>query len=256
MGKMHELTLFGGDKDWKQSDWTASDDRVRGGTSQSYLECIESKASFHGILDIQTLGGAGFASQRTTGDDRSWDLSDYDGIKIELGGSDGKKYTFIMKDELLPKNPADGREQATTSYEFDFIVSSNAASAKSSFIFIPWEDFKPTYRGKEKDAPKLNKKDIRRISIMMRSFFGDQEGNFSLTLKSIKAVSLPADLEEGFVAKKQDSLPVQNWEDGHGRFSCLPTPRCILVCCIVAFGACRFLYPWILTRYQMWPFNR
>lgn len=71
---------------WSPTDWVATDDRVRGGSSQSYFECapFEPTARFYGTLDIETLGGAGFASQRTTGDDREWDLSGFDGIEVEV----------------------------------------------------------------------------------------------------------------------------------------------------------------------------
>jgi hypothetical protein len=135
---------------------------------QSYLDISGSSARFHGNLDIKTLGGAGFASQRTTGEEKSWDLSNYDGLRIDLGKSDSKRYTFILKDEILPQSPG-GREQSTISYEYDFTVSEDTAMAESSFIYMPWKDLKPTYRGKEKkDAPKLNKKDVKRVSIMMR----------------------------------------------------------------------------------------
>jgi Complex I intermediate-associated protein 30 (CIA30) len=54
-------------------------------------------ATFNGTLDINTLGGAGFASQRTTGEDRLWDLSPYDGIEIEILNADGA---------LFPLSPA------------------------------------------------------------------------------------------------------------------------------------------------------
>src|ERR1700761_2250570 len=46
------------------------------------------KARFHGDLDIETLGGAGFASQRTTGDDREYDLSEFAGIQLEVAKGD------------------------------------------------------------------------------------------------------------------------------------------------------------------------
>lgn len=105
---------------------------------QSYLDISDSSARFHGNLDIKTLGGAGFASQRTTAEDTTWDLSNYDGIKLDLGKSDGKHYTFILKDELLARNPDTGREQATISYEYDFTLPENAAQAEASFVFIPW----------------------------------------------------------------------------------------------------------------------
>lgn len=176
MGNLIIQTLTGRDADqpprsWKASDWTASDDRVRGGNSQSYLEISGSTARFHGHLDIKTLGGAGFASQRTVAEDGNWDVSNYDGILLTLGKSDGKRYTFILKDEVLPRNPDNGREQATISWEYDFAIPVEEAQAESSFVFIPWKDLKPTYRGKEKKAAKkFDTKNVKRFSIMMRRY--------------------------------------------------------------------------------------
>ena len=100
---------------WDAAEWTAQDDQVRGGTSsvgdayrakrdgqsshrqqdtdlpaQSCLDLDNGKARFHGNLDIETLGGAGFASQRTTAEDTSWDLSDYAGIQLEIAKGDSR----------------------------------------------------------------------------------------------------------------------------------------------------------------------
>ena len=78
--------------------------------------------------------------------------------------SDGKKYTFILKDELLPKS-SNGREQSTVSWEYDFKLEDRSKEK----IFIKWDDFKATYRGKEQeDAKPLDIKNIKRISFMMR----------------------------------------------------------------------------------------
>ncbi|KAJ4367373.1 hypothetical protein N0V83_006955 [Neocucurbitaria cava] len=130
---------------------------------QSYLDISNSSAHFHGTLDIKTLGGAGFASQRTTGDDRSWDLSDYDGIHLDVGKYDGKRYTLTLKDEILPPNPENGREQSTISYEYEF------SSSSAEGLFVPWHALKATYRGKEKDgAEPLDTKNVKRFSVMMR----------------------------------------------------------------------------------------
>lgn len=49
---------------------------------KSHLSCDEDIARFNGTLDIKTLGGAGFASQRTRSDDLELDLSDYVGIQL------------------------------------------------------------------------------------------------------------------------------------------------------------------------------
>ena len=81
-----------------------------------------------------------------------------------------KRYTLILKDELLPKNPDNGREQSTVSYEYDFTLQSDVrASDDDQTIFVPFEAFKATYRGREKkDAEPLNLKSVKRLSIMMR----------------------------------------------------------------------------------------
>jgi len=198
---------------WSPLDWTSSDDRVRGGSSISKLTCspFSPIAEFHGTLDIKTLGGAGFASHRTTGEDRKWDLSKYDGLVLDVVKSDGKKYTLILKDELLEKSP-DGREQATVSWEYDFpIEDGDAEEGGKGKVFVKWEDLKPTYRGRDKkDAKPLDLENIERISLMIRryvcvacdvpqtkhmqhadplSFFGTQEGDFSLSIKSISAAN-------------------------------------------------------------------
>lgn len=190
--------LFGGRTPWSPDSWVAVDDRVRGGKSQSYLDCSSgSKALFHGDLDIKTLGGAGFASQRTV-DDLSWDLTKYDGLYVKVGKSDGKKYTLTLKNEVLPKR-TDGREQSTLSWEYDFV-------GNDAELFIPWDDFKPTYRGKPKsDGEPLDLGTIRRISIMMRSFFGEQEGPFRLEMKYIAATVKPTDLPSQQLTNSQSS---------------------------------------------------
>lgn len=151
---------------WTQDEWTSSDDRVRGGSSKSTLDASSESlvAKFEGVLDITTLGGAGFASQRTVTDQKRWDLSDYDGIELKVDHADGKLYTLTLKDEILPKRP-DGREQSTLSWEFDFRPQGAVT------YFIKWSDFRPTYRGKDqKDVEPLDLKNIRRFGIMIRRF--------------------------------------------------------------------------------------
>lgn len=123
-----------------------------------------------------------------------------------------KRYTLILKDTLLERNPDNGREQSTISWECDFELpwQTVPGDAKDRSIFIPWSSLNPTYRGKlKKDAEPIDLMKIKRFSIMMRrwamaieskicfrhwltmmfSFFGTQEGDFSLTIRSIKALS-------------------------------------------------------------------
>ncbi|KAK5948525.1 hypothetical protein OHC33_010421 [Knufia fluminis] len=171
-------------------------------SSRSHLKIEHDHAKFCGNLDIDTLGGAGFASQRTTGGDRHWDLAQYDGIDLvfDPAGTDDKTYTFILKDEILLPDPGNGREQSTVSWEFDF-------KKKDSHIYlddpslrhvsIPWHAFNATYRGKPKDDAKpLAKDDVKRMSIMMRSsFFGTQKGAFCFKLVEIRCKTPRASTE-------------------------------------------------------------
>lgn len=52
------------------------------------MNCDNGTARFYGTLDYETLGGAGFASQRTTGDDSKWNLSEYAGIQLKIAKGD------------------------------------------------------------------------------------------------------------------------------------------------------------------------
>lgn len=89
-GKLVTDNLYAPHRPWTSTDWTDSDDRVRGGASHSYMQCspLDPIARFCGNLDTSALGGAGFASQRTTREE-AWDLSESDGIEIVTAGSDG-----------------------------------------------------------------------------------------------------------------------------------------------------------------------
>ncbi|KAJ5885155.1 hypothetical protein N7495_009665 [Penicillium taxi] len=185
------LPLFGGSRAWSKKEWTSSDDRVRGGSSHSTLTCSPTSltAKFHGNLDIKTLGGAGFASQRTATTEQTWDISAYDGIEVVLERADTRKYTLTLKDEILPKRP-DGREASSVSWEVDFQV--NAEDGKNgTVLFFKWSDFRATYRGRDlegDDVKPLDLKRVKRFAIMVRSFFGGQEGDFELNVVSISAL--------------------------------------------------------------------
>ena len=155
------------------TNWTAVDDRVRGGSSRSHLSLLRSSTNirFFGILDTKTLGGAGFASQTTTGE-RVWDLSAYDGIQIEVVKGDGKTYTLIVKDEVPEEKREDGREKSSTNWEYDFKAGGSESQADVNMkVWVPWSNFNATYRGREKkDAAPLKTRDIKRFSLMMRRY--------------------------------------------------------------------------------------
>jgi len=203
-----DLYLYGGDRSWNGDDWVTSDDRVRGGSSISHLEAIEhgDAARFWGNLDTSTLGGAGFASQHSKGT-KHWDLTAYDGLLVTIEGSTDssetsqnqsrpKRFLVTLKDEI-PGKRHDGREKSGLSWEADFSEDGAASSTRTSnddattmSAFLPWDAFKPTYRGRDKpDSPPLDKSDIKRIGVMMRSFFDEQSGAFSIVIKDIRATT-------------------------------------------------------------------
>jgi hypothetical protein len=146
----------------------------------SNLELTAEGVLFHGSLDIETLGGAGFASQRTVENEQVWDLSGYDGFELRVVSSDRKRYTFSLTDEIPHRRP-DAREQSALVWEYDF-----CASEAGREVRLSWKDLKPTYRGKSvEDARSLDLSHIKRFRIMIRSFFGAQQGDFSLNIQSI-----------------------------------------------------------------------
>ncbi|MCJ1227786.1 hypothetical protein MMC12_004445 [Toensbergia leucococca] len=211
-----QLFLFGGSAPWFPTSnplsWTDVDDRVRGGSSQSYLTPT-SKASnhvfFQGNLNTTTLGGAGFASQTTTSD-KVWDLSAYDGVEIDVGSGDGKLYTLILKDYVPSETREDGREKAGVSWEYDF----RGGDGQGRKVWVAWEDMKATYRGREKpDAEPLKTAEVRRFSFMMRSFFGTQEGNFQVELKSISARSEKQSREGELLNSQSDPAGPEIWRE-------------------------------------------
>lgn len=189
---------------WNASQWIASDDRVRGGSSRSHLSVERAAANsicvgrFFGNLDTRTLGGAGFASQRTKTETETWDLSKYDGIELIILKGDRKRYTLNLKDALPSQRP-DGRDEAGISWEFDFVADADAAGDATGRdiiidglackrLRVPWRSFKATFRGRDKpDATPLKTHNIRRFSIMCRSFFEQQMGDFDLVLQEIGA---------------------------------------------------------------------
>ncbi|KAL6718043.1 hypothetical protein ACLMJK_004128 [Lecanora helva] len=231
---LSSFNLFGASKPFIPPAWSTSDDRVRGGASQSYLIALpDNRARFYGHLDASTLGGAGFASQFSplnvpALDDQSkegkqcWNLAAYDGIEIGVEKSDDKVYTFILRDEEQVEKREDGREKAGINWEVEFRAGKSGDGEvdeeKEMKIWLPWSEFKATFRGKEKkDAGKLKTGEISRVGLMMRrqvllpdyfqNYFGKQEGDFNLELRGIRARKRASDQEQASnVAEAQKSI--------------------------------------------------
>lgn len=152
--------LFG--NPWIASDWVASDDAVRGGASTSQLIISsESTAKFTGTLDYMTLGGAGFASQRTIDGWPAVDLSAFDALALDVAYADGKTYTINVFDTV----PVPPSGEASVVWAYDFQLEAGTAAT----VTIPFVDLVPTFRGSVvNDTAPLDLASIKRFSIMIR----------------------------------------------------------------------------------------
>ncbi|KAI9050786.1 hypothetical protein LZ554_004905 [Drepanopeziza brunnea f. sp. 'monogermtubi'] len=198
---------------WNASSWVASDDRLRpGGVSTSRLAVLAPGANaknaianpfdepiirFSGTLNSTALGGAGFASQRTVDDWPGVDLCAYDGLAIQVPYSDGKMYTLTLRDGAV--GPAD-EEAGFVNWEWNFRVEATGTGAAAAGgagkgyaeTSVRFGDLVPTFRGRVvNETEPLDLANIRRVSIMIRSFFGvaEQEGDYELRIKSIFATT-------------------------------------------------------------------
>jgi hypothetical protein len=206
------------DRPWVLSDWTQADDSIRGGISYSTLHLSRSKSTvtFAGNVNTKILG-AGFASQRTASYMLEWDLHAYDAIELTLAScrcspqpatkpskfaifhkptpqpcpceSAARTFTFIIKDTVLPKSEETGREKSGIVWEREFV------GVPGRVVRLMFEDFRPFYRGKqvEDEGLVMKTETVRRFAIMFRSHFGEQEGDFSLGIRGIRAVKLDED---------------------------------------------------------------
>jgi hypothetical protein len=52
---------------------------------------------------------------------------------------------------------------------------------------VRWDEFRPTSEGQPVATYPLDLANIRRWSFMIRSFFGEQQGEFKLDIKSVAA---------------------------------------------------------------------
>ncbi|ORX34209.1 complex I intermediate-associated protein 30-domain-containing protein [Kockovaella imperatae] len=196
---------------WRLDQWKAVDDRVRGGASTSHLDTVEnlgrassSRARFWGHLDIDTLGGAGFASQRFVFGPEPLHLPRhlFKGITIDIvdSGSSLRKssvhtYTLVLKTSLSnrtqPPNVPPSPEPASLSYEASFTVGEpSSLGSKTRSIHLNINDFIATYRGRElpRSDPRyqpFHSEKIYELSLMCRSGFGEQKGDFELVIQGI-----------------------------------------------------------------------
>lgn len=167
------------------------------------------------ISDIKTLGGAGFASQLYMFGPSPLHLprTEFEGITIHVAPSPkqvtsdvgmSKKpstphtFTLVLKTEPQTKRPQPPQvppypEPASLSYEHNFSAPSHFSGSNGTTgkVELCFKDFKPVYRGREvsRDDPRYRPFDSSRtyeLSLMCRSGFGKQEGEFDIVIAGIE----------------------------------------------------------------------
>lgn len=146
--------------------WTAIDDRVMGGVSQSRLRhAPEGHGVFEGHVSLERNGG--FASVRC----RAGALGDADATAcvIEARG-DGRRYKL----SLLTDDAFDG-----VSYQAGFAPTAEGWQT----LRIPLADFRSGFRGRAvPGAPPLDPARLRQVGLLIAD---RQEGAFSLQVRRI-----------------------------------------------------------------------
>ncbi|GAA5873107.1 hypothetical protein JCM1840_005571 [Sporobolomyces johnsonii] len=206
----------------------AVNDTVRGGSSSSAWSVDQEtlEATFAGHLDIETLGGAGFASQSTTFSPSRLSISPatHAGLILTFlvppappssSVSPARPHAFVLtlKNEQPALRP-DGRRESVTSYEFEVdldqyredddhpeVVSDEekeigqdekgtAAGGRRVSVLARWDEFTPTYRGRpQRDAKPLDPTRIYELGFMCRSNFARQAGDFCFRIVSLEAAA-------------------------------------------------------------------
>ncbi|KAG8888303.1 hypothetical protein FRB99_004127, partial [Tulasnella sp. 403] len=140
---------------------------------------------------IDTLGGAGFASQRYAFDPPlNLDYTRFSGIRIEVVPcSEGGAREFTMTIATTPsESTPDGKPASRVSWEASFsIPSGNAKDVR--LVELPFGAFVPTYRGRKVEGkPEFATRTTYEVGVMCRSGFGKQKGKFGVGIRRVEVV--------------------------------------------------------------------
>lgn len=149
-------------------NWSAVDDAVMGGVSQSRLRHDPAgHAAFEGVVSLERNGG--FASVRSPVLD--FGAPGATAYLLEVRG-DGQRYKLNLRTE----DAFDG-----VSYRAAFTAPALAWTT----IILACGDFHPSFRGRiVPDAPRLDLAKVRQIGLMITD---RQAGPFSLAIRSVSS---------------------------------------------------------------------
>lgn len=166
--------------------WGAVDDVVMGGMSASSLRQGADHAQFTGRVSTQNSGG--FVSVRTRNFEPPYDLSAWQGLRLEIRG-DGQRYKLILRDRATWDGAA-------------YCGSFDTAKGEWQGIEVPFANLVATFRARTiPNASPLDSAQVCALQLMLSKFEYDgqlnsdfQPGSFSLEIRDIsvyKPVKLP-----------------------------------------------------------------
>lgn len=169
MATQNDKIIYDFTKEQDFEEWRVINDTVMGGISQSRMEkCGKGVVCFTGTVSLENYGGFCSASSLPA---LTYDLSNFEGIKIRLKG-DGKKYKATLKNDTSFNGFV---------YQFEF----RTETGKWIDIIAPFNKFIPVLMGVVQDsAEKLNTGKIKSFGFIIAD---KQAGVFRLEVDNIKA---------------------------------------------------------------------
>ncbi|MEO0508603.1 MAG: CIA30 family protein [Verrucomicrobiota bacterium] len=163
---MKPLFQFTGDAPAKP--WHATNDDVMGGLSRGEAKLVEDGMLFSGVLSLENNGG--FSSVYAGG---LFDLSDYTGLRFSVMG-DGRTYELRLNSDAMFRS----RSPVSFRQTFDTI------DGEWIEVFIPFNELKQSWRGRQLSGYIFNPEKISRIGFMLTD---KKPGEFALRVRWLGA---------------------------------------------------------------------
>lgn len=151
-----------------ESQYAIVNDGVMGGRSSSELNVLPEVVNYQGKISLENNGG--FASVRMVWPFEFPDLENEPTVAVLRLKGDGLTYQFRLRTNR-------GFDGAAYSYSFKTIAG------KEQTVYIPINDFVPTFRGRKlRNMPKLKFSDVQQMGVLVADY---QTGEFEVDLYSL-----------------------------------------------------------------------